>query len=48
MVTYKACKFRIYPDELQRILIEKTFGCTRFVFNTFLAERKQKYKEQFN
>ena len=45
MVRYKAYKFRIYPDELQRILIEKTFGCTRFVFNTFLAERKQKYEE---
>ena len=37
MVRYKAYKFRIYPDELQRILIEKTFGCTRFVFNTFLV-----------
>ena len=45
MVRYKAYKFRIYPNELQRILIEKTFGCTRFVFNTFLAERKQKYEE---
>ncbi len=45
MVIYKAYKFRIYPDESQRILIEKTFGSTRFVFNTFLAERKQKYEE---
>ena len=45
MVRYKAYKFRIYSNELQRILIEKTFGCTRFVFNIFLVERKQKYEE---
>ncbi len=26
-------------------MIDKTFGCTRFVFNKFLSERKEKYEE---
>ena len=45
MNTYKAYKLRIYPTDLQRELIEKTFGCTRYVYNNFLAERKNKYEE---
>ena len=32
-----AYKYRIYPTKQQRILIHKTFGCTRFVYNHFLA-----------
>ncbi|MGL5903565.1 MAG: helix-turn-helix domain-containing protein, partial [Cetobacterium sp.] len=32
-----AYKYRIYPNEEVRILIEKTFGCTRFVYNKILA-----------
>ena len=45
MNTYKAYKLRIYPTNLQRELIEKTFGCTRYIYNNFLAERKNKYEE---
>ena len=45
MNTYKAYKFRIYPNKEQKIVIDKTFGCTRFVFNKFLSERKEKYEE---
>jgi len=45
MNTYKAYKFRIYPNAEQKIMIDKTFGCTRFVFNKFLSERKTKYEE---
>ena len=33
MEQIKAYKFRIYPNETQKELIEKTFGCTRFVYN---------------
>ena len=29
----------LYPDEKQRELIEKTFGCCRYVYNRFLNER---------
>ena len=45
MNTYKAYKLRIYPTDSQRELIEKTFGCTRYIYNNFLAERKNKYEE---
>ncbi len=45
MNTYKAYKLRIYPIDSQRELIEKTFGCTRYIYNNFLAERKNKYEE---
>ena len=33
---YKAYKFRIYPDEEQKILLNKSFGCARFVYNYYL------------
>jgi len=42
----KAYKFRIYPNADQEILLSKTFGCVRFVYNKMLAERKEIY-EQF-
>lgn len=32
-------KFRIYPNAEQQTLIQKTFGCARFVYNYFLAQR---------
>lgn len=41
----RAYKFRIYPNKEQKNLIQKTFGCVRYVYNYFLAERKQRYEE---
>ncbi len=41
----KAYKFRIYPNQVQAILINKTIGCSRFVFNHFLSLWDQAYKE---
>ncbi|WP_215145920.1 helix-turn-helix domain-containing protein, partial [Exiguobacterium qingdaonense] len=38
MVKHKGYKFRIYPTKEQEILIAKTIGCSRFVFNHFLAK----------
>ncbi len=41
---YKVYKFRIYPNEPQKELINKTFGCNRFVYNFFLSKvRENKY-----
>jgi len=40
----KAYKFRMYPNEEQEILIQKTFGCSRFVFNHYLAKRIELYQ----
>jgi putative transposase len=37
MIINKAYKFRIYPNQAQAILINKTIGCSRFVFNYFLS-----------
>ena len=33
-----AVKYRIYPDKNQSILINKTIGCARFVYNLMLAD----------
>ena len=38
-------KFRIYPNKEQEILIQKTFGSTRYVYNHYLADRIEQYKE---
>ena len=45
MMINKVYKFRIYPNKEQEILINKTFGCCRFVFNHFLAKWNDAYKE---
>ncbi|WP_079528618.1 RNA-guided endonuclease TnpB family protein [Halobacillus hunanensis] len=39
----KAYKFRLYPTEEQEIVIHKTFGCVRFIYNKMLSERKETY-----
>lgn len=41
----KAYKYRIYPNKKQREIIAKTFGCCRFVYNTYLAKRIEIYEE---
>ena len=33
---YKAYKFRMYPNSYQKQLLNKTFGCVRFIYNYFL------------
>ena len=42
----KAYKFRIYPNQIQITQIQRTFGCCRYVFNYFLAERIEQYKTE--
>ena len=37
-------KFRLYPNKVQTDLLAKHFGCTRFVYNYFLNQRKEQYK----
>ncbi|WP_214729334.1 IS200/IS605 family element RNA-guided endonuclease TnpB [Exiguobacterium sp. s168] len=44
MLKHKTYKFSIYPTKEQEILIAKTFGCSRFVFNYFLAKWDETYK----
>lgn len=33
MLVHKAYKFRLYPNEIQKNFLSKTFGCARFVWN---------------
>lgn len=40
----KAYKYRIYPNKKQQELIQKTYGCTRFVYNYYLNKRKEMYE----
>ena len=45
---YKAYKFRLYPNDNQKELIHKTFGCYRFVYNHFLDQcMKNGYQKAF-
>lgn len=42
----KSYKFRLYPNKEQKILLQKTFGCVRFVYNQCLAYRIDKYRNE--
>ncbi len=41
----RAYTFRMYPNKEQQKLIERTFGCCRFVYNHFLELKEQLYKD---
>lgn len=38
---YKAYRFRMYPTKEQELLMKKTFGCVRFVYNYYLDKCKK-------
>ncbi|MDA5560362.1 IS200/IS605 family element RNA-guided endonuclease TnpB [Exiguobacterium sp. MMG028] len=38
MLTHRGYRFRIYPTKKQELLIIKTNGCSRFVYNHFLSK----------
>ena len=49
MKIYKAYKYRLYPTEEQKVLIHKTFGCSRFVYNHYLDyENKNGVKKAYD
>lgn len=41
----KSYKFRIYPNSTQTQQIQRTFGSCRYVYNHFLAKRREQYAE---
>lgn len=41
----KAYKYRIYPNNEQKLFFAKTFGCVRFIYNKMLADKIEHYKE---
>lgn len=42
----KGYKFRVYPNKTQKILLNKTLGCCRFVFNHFLNVRRETWENE--
>jgi putative transposase len=44
----KTLRVRLYPDEEQKVLLEKHFGACRFVYNHFLEVRNKYYAEHKN
>jgi putative transposase len=42
---HKAFSYRLRPTKTQAILIHKSIGCSRFVFNHFLGEWNKVYQE---
>ena len=40
---YRAFRYRFYPSPSQEVLLKKTLGCSRFVYNHFLALRIQEW-----
>ena len=43
----KAYKYHIYPNKKQKEIIAKTFGCCRFVYNTYLAKRIENFSAKY-
>ena len=41
----KGYVFRMYPNVFQKELIEKSFGCSRFIYNYYLNDKQREYKE---
>ena len=41
---FKANKYRIYPNEIQKVLLNKHLGASRFIFNLALETKTTAYK----
>lgn len=44
-VVKKSVRVRLYPTEEQKVLINETIGCCRFVYNQTLADCKHSYEQ---
>ncbi|CAG8688526.1 4542_t:CDS:1 [Racocetra persica] len=42
----KSYKYRLYPNQQEREIIDKTLETCRWLYNYFLAERKNKYEKE--
>ena len=41
---FRTYKFELQPTQEQKVLLDKHFGCVRYVYNHFLNERKEQYQ----
>ena len=44
-MAHKAYRFRIYPNDDQKMFFAKTFGCVRWVYNHWLDRKIKQYEE---
>ena len=44
-ILYRAYKYRIYPNQKQKVALAKTFGCCRKIYNLMLSETNDFYKK---
>ena len=42
--SYKAYRFRLYPNKQQEQQFARTFGCCRFLYNHMLADKIEFYR----
>ena len=40
-----AYRYRLYPDAEQEVMLKKTFGCCRFVYNRMLSDKTAAYEK---
>ena len=45
MKQYKGYLFRLYPTDMQKELINKSLGVSRFIYNYFLDFKRKEYEE---
>lgn len=43
MIQNYTYNYRLYPTEEQKVLLDKHFGCSRFIFNYYLNKEQQHY-----
>lgn len=41
----KVYKFKVYPNKKQEELIQKTFGCVRYIYNYYLDKGIKNYQD---
>jgi putative transposase len=44
-IIMKSYKLELKPNKQQKILLDKHFGCNRFIYNYFLNQRKDEYNK---
>ena len=42
---HRTYKFELLPNKEQKTLLDKHFGCVRYIYNHFLNERKEQYQK---
>ena len=45
LIMKKGLEIRLYPSKEQRVLIDRTLGCSRFVYNKVLAIKKELWED---